>query len=469
MRIPGIEIEQSDDEGVKPSKLNAIVFGLILSIPVVFTVLYGGVDTWAIGLHMLFALLILGLWSLDSIKKGAMEISAEPMQMPLLGLAIIGLMQIIPFASNSTLSSLSVDSATALSVNPFATRYAVVQLFIYVIFFAAALSHIDSYKRLRIATAVFLTFTSMMAFIGILQFLTKPDAIYGLRPTPQSEPFASYVNKHHFAGLMEMTFGVALSLVIGGGAIKEKRLLVLLALSLSGIAVVLTGSRGGLLSILVVSGMVVAIHLLFRKQGNESDAEQGESGGVLLKRLAIIGGSLSLVAVIVGSTLLLGGGDSLLRGAGFTGQDDVSSGRLHFWAVTWEVFIHNPFFGVGLDALGNAYTEFDTWSGQLRLEQAHNEYLQLMAEAGIGGLLLAVGFIWTLFRKAARNIVASEDLFARSVALGALAGCTGVLVHSFFDFPLRIPSNAYFFLICCVLAVVAVKGPRRHRSRARRG
>ena len=62
MRVPGIEIEQSDDEGVKPSKLNAIVFGLILSIPVVFIVLYGGVDTWAIGLHMLFALLILGLW-----------------------------------------------------------------------------------------------------------------------------------------------------------------------------------------------------------------------------------------------------------------------------------------------------------------------------------------------------------------------------------------------------------------------
>lgn len=42
----------------------------------------------------------------------------------------------------------------------------------------------------------------------------------------------------------------------------------------------------------------------------------------------------------------------------------------------------------------------------------------------------------------------------RGLAVGAFAGCVGILVHSFVDFPLRTPSNAFFFLLLVVLATL---------------
>jgi hypothetical protein len=51
----------------------------------------------------------------------------------------------------------------------------------------------------------------------------------------------------------------------------------------------------------------------------------------------------------------------------------------------------------------------------------------------------------------------SHDRFRRGVALGALAGCAGVLVHSFFDFTLHTTANALMFLL---LAALATAGPR---------
>jgi O-antigen ligase len=61
----------------------------------------------------------------------------------------------------------------------------------------------------------------------------------------------------------------------------------------------------------------------------------------------------------------------------------VTSGRSHFWGVAWQVFLANPIIGAGLDAFGVAYPKYDNWNGQFRVEQAHNDYLQILADAGI--------------------------------------------------------------------------------------
>jgi len=60
------------------------------------------------------------------------------------------------------------------------------------------------------------------------------------------------------------------------------------------------------------------------------------------------------------------------------------------------------------------------------------------------------------------------------VAVGALAGCFAVLVHSFFDFTLHTTSNALLFLVVAALATLngnvernADGGHRRRRRRRR--
>src|SRR5690606_17649608 len=118
-----------------------------------------------------------------------------------------------------------------------------------------------------------------------------------------------------------------------------------------------------------------------------------------------------------------------------------SSGRLHFWSIAFKIFLANPVIGSGFDAFGVAFTRYDTWNGMFRVEQAHNDYLQILAEGGVLGLTCVLAFVVLLFQNGLANIARATG-FRRDAAIGAMAGCFGVLLHSFFDFPLRTPSNA---------------------------
>ena len=126
--------------------------------------------------------------------------------------------------------------------------------------------------------------------------------------------------------------------------------------------------------------------------------------------------------------------------------------------------------GVGLGAFSLAYTRYDTRNGLFRLEQAHNDYLQVLTDAGIVGLLLGLFFVGALFRMALQRRE-SVDVFRSGVATGALAGCFAVLVHSFFDFTLHTTSNALLFLVLAALATIngrvelPASGHRRRRRR----
>ncbi|HXG84682.1 MAG TPA: hypothetical protein VNI84_11705, partial [Pyrinomonadaceae bacterium] len=121
--------------------------------------------------------------------------------------------------------------------------------------------------------------------------------------------------------------------------------------------------------------------------------------------------------------------------------------------------------GTGLDSFGVSFTRYDTWNGNMRVEQAHNDYLQILADAGILGFICVLSFIVLLFWQSLRIVGKSSDNFRRNVAVGALAGCFGIIVHSFFDFPLRTPANGYFFLLFAVLATATVNYPKLYRKR----
>jgi O-antigen ligase len=175
------------------------------------------------------------------------------------------------------------------------------------------------------------------------------------------------------------------------------------------------------------------------------------------QKIAAGAGAVALIFLIFGIVLFLGADTSLMRSIGMGGGDDVSNGRSHFWPIAIRIFLDHPLVGAGLDAFGSAFTKYDTWPGFYRVEQAHNDYLQTLADAGIVGFACVTAFIYFLFRKGLTTVTLSVDPFRRSAAVGALAGCFGILIHSFFDFPLRTPSNAFFFLMLTAIAVVHIK------------
>jgi O-antigen ligase len=161
-----------------------------------------------------------------------------------------------------------------------------------------------------------------------------------------------------------------------------------------------------------------------------------------------------LILLVLGSVLFLGGEASLLRSIGLQeSQADLTSGRSHFWGIAWQIFLAHPILGAGFDSFGVAFTRHDTWNGLYRVEQAHNDYLQILADAGILGFGCVAAFVVLLIRKGIAAISRRGSDINRSISIGALAGCFGIVIHSFFDFPLRTPANAFFFLLLVVLAV----------------
>jgi O-antigen ligase len=78
--------------------------------------------------------------------------------------------------------------------------------------------------------------------------------------------------------------------------------------------------------------------------------------------------------------------------------------------------------------------------------QSHNDYLQILADAGILGAIIALLFIFLVARDTLRASRHHNPAMA-ATALGAASGLFALMVHSLFDFNLQIPSNALLFLV----------------------
>lgn len=455
--------EHTNNRQHQHSRIGKAIVAMLCAIPVVTTLAYGGVDALALG--ALFALLsiVLVLWLIDSARSGEFRFSPDLLQLPIVGLILITCVQLLPLAANDEASKLlSVPVARALSADPYATRFFLILLIVYFVFFAAALVYIpggERPKRIAIGTVVF---GALLAFFGILQRLSMPEAIYGLRATPQAIPFGPFVNQHHFAALMQMTSGVALGFLFGSGITRDRKIFVALAAGIMGMAIIFTGSRGGMVGYLSVVAFAAVASFVRSDRKRREDRDERERRN---RNLLVITAAGGLVVLVLGSVLFLGGQESLLRGIGLQQtQSDVTSGRIHFWSVAWQIFLENPIIGSGMNSFGVAFTRFDTWNGFYRVEQAHNDYLQMLADGGILGFACVAVFALLFLKKGISAIGDQKDKLNRSVVTGALAGCLGVMVHSFFDFPLRTPANAFFFLLLVVL--VAGNGVAKKKRRS---
>jgi len=429
---------------------------LVICLSIVLSALaYGTVHYWALALFNLGALTVLVLWVIDAWQLGNLRISRNYLQLPLVGALGVGLVQLLPFAST-------------LSRDPYSTRLVLVQLATLLIYFAATLVFVDTPHRLRLLVRTIMIFGFFLAIFGLTQSFTSPTKVYWVRELEQSTAFGPFINRHHFAGYMELTIALPLGLVFAGAVDREKMLLYLFVAGLMGIALVMTSSRGGIISLVAEIVFLVIVPALWHSR---KEKQREEKRGAKTSRLKPIGIRVGLTAVMLLSLFLgvlsLGGEFSIYRFIDTVNTDDPTTGRAHFWSVTLDIIRANPYLGTGLGAFGVVYTKYDTRNGLFRLEQAHNDYLQVLSDAGVVGGALALIFVALLFYKALQR-ARSGDNFRRGVAFAGLGGCFAVLVHSFFDFTLHTTANALLFLVLAALATMnghVEDAPRRRRRR----
>ncbi len=431
-----------------------VLVALLVALPMLATIGYGATDMWAFMPLALLTALIIVLWTAVGLKQGSILLSSSPLQLPLVALILLGLIQLLPLGGTVESGLLAMPAVSTLSLDPYSTRFFTIRLVLLLVFFSASLTFLGGKTALKRTAVAVVIFGALMAFAGILQRLASPDAIYGMRLTPQAIPFGPFVNQHHFAAFMEMTGGVTLGLLLGDVVERNKKGLLLIALILMFIAVSMTGSRGGMISTLGVAAFGLFAHFYLGRR--KEPATDGRSFGL---RAAAVAAVVLMVAAV--SVLLLSGADPLARGLGIqSGQADVTSGRTHFWWVALKIFSDNPIIGAGFDAFGVAFSRYDTWNGLFRVEQAHNDYLQTLADGGLLAFACVLAFIFLFLKRALAVIKTSTSPSRRSIAVGAMAGCIGILIHSFLDFPLRTPSNAFFFLLLVTMATVPLGDER---------
>jgi hypothetical protein len=104
-----------------------------------------------------------------------------------------------------------------------------------------------------------------------------------------------------------------------------------------------------------------------------------------------------------------------------------------------------PFLGWGLGAYADAFPEFKRGHGEVRTTHAESDVLEFLAEAGLLGLLWAAGFGVAAWRGLHNRLNVSRDAERNGLAMGAAAAAGALLVHSLFDFNLRLPANALVF------------------------
>jgi O-antigen ligase len=381
-----------------------------------------------------------------------------PLALPLAALAIFSLLQTLPFGNqNTNPAGIPFAPWNTISADPYQTRFFVLKLLALTIAGVLLFRYASSERRLRTMINVVIGVAVASALFGILRQTTQHTTGFGLPLLVPDAGYGQFINYNHFAYLMEMALGLILGLVLGGGVKREQALIYFAALLPIWTGLVLCGSRGGLIAML--AQVIIAV-LLFSGVGRKGNSTESHSKVIKITqslpvRVVLI---LVLIAGVVFGTVWLGGDRLALKIEGLHAEfnPDTADLRLgvsrnEIWKASWRMFVTHPILGVGMGGYWAAIPTFHDASGTMTPQEAHNDYLELLASGGLVGLALGVWFAVVVFNRTRENL-RSPNRFRRAACLGAAIGIAGVAVHSLVDFGLHTIVNALVFTTLIVIA-----------------
>jgi O-antigen ligase len=255
---------------------------------------------------------------------------------------------------------------------------------------------------------------------------------------------------------MEMGFGLTLGMIVGGGVRRERALIYFASLLPIWTALVLSNSRGGLLAMLA---QVIAAVLLFPLAVPATKSNSGRLKALRVVRLLPVRLFLLMLLLlgVIGGTLWMGGDRLVSRFEPGRGElDPAGVSRKEIWKATWEMSKAHPIAGVGMGGYWVAIPGYHNASGTLVPQEAHNDYLELLASGGLIGAAIGIWFCAVLFKRTWTSF-RSSSRFRRAASFGATLGIVGVGVHSLVDFGLHMIVNALIFITLTVIATTDLK------------
>src|ERR1041385_168360 len=343
--------------------------------------------------------------------------------------------------TRAILAYMTAAIVSAVFLNPLTldAQRELMRLASYVCFYYVITDWCQTEGNTRILLKVLMASTIAVAIFGLWQALSGGytalyDVLYPVQDEIAQIPawegrITSFLEHYNgLAGYLNLVLPFCLAFA-SGGTDPILRVLSRWCLALSGIALLLTQSRGGLLAFVAI--------LLVRAYLSASDRK------TRIRRVAFL-----LVICLLAAAV-----------AGFFFQrlgeiDDFTTvSRLAIWGGAFTVFAQSALLGIGFGNLrglmGGLLNLPDGWTGD-----AHNLYLELLAETGLTGFFVFSVLIILALRFPLKQIRQPQNDFSGTTALAVFAAICGVLVHGTVDYLFHTTPQvtALFFLVLGVLA-----------------
>jgi len=407
------------------------VFGLLMFGPLAF----GGVEPWSIFVLEAGSVILFLVWVAKQYIDGEIRIRPNALYPPMGAFGILMLLQVVfrtTAYKHDSINGILLFSAYAM------------------LCFLAGHTLLRNAQARKLAV-ILSVYGCAVACFSLLQGVAPNGKLYWLRePRLGGWIYGPYVNHNHYAGLMEMLVPIPLVLSLTRMAHRKERLIAAAAAAVMAGTIFLSGSRGGMLALLVEL-MVLAIILVRQQKG---------------PRLAVATGAF--LTIMIALSVWLGGAELAKRifSISTEARSEISGGvRWNIDRDAFKMFLQRPVTGWGLGTFPVVYPQFRSFYTNFFVNQAHDDYIQLLVETGLLGFAIMVWFVIALYRQAWRKIGNWTSDVSGAVALACLLGVTGILIHSAVDFNLQIPANAaLFYVLCTIAAADPFAQPMRKRK-----
>ena len=291
--------------------------------------------------------------------------------------------------------------------------------------------------------------------LTVLCILGGIEAVYGLSQVGRRIS-GTFVNQNHFAGYLELLIPLIFGMLLahlespaapGRTAIERwfndktlKTLLIGVLITALSLAVFLSGSRGGIISVAV--GMAFFCVLAYTRR-------------LLRKWVRVILVCAALVFVLA----LFASPESILQRVGALAkpENDINlQYRWNVWKNSLGIVRDFPIVGSGLGTFSHLFARYQKFPSDLQFTHAENDYIQLLTETGFVG----IGIVFWAASAYGINTMAAwrrqRSRWSTAMGLGGLSALVSMAVHSSFDFNLHIPSNAALFTLIAALTYLIV-------------
>jgi len=283
-------------------------------------------------------------------------------------------------------------------------------------------------------------YTFLMALFAILQFLSNREMIYWAIRSP-GWTFGPYVNHNHYAGLMEMLIPLSVACALPELYRHAVAPAVGAMIFISVVSLLLSGSRGGVLSFLVELLLSAVLVLRFGSPRAQRVVGLTVSAGLLTAAFLFFWIAPEQITERMIRTLRRSNSAEL--------QWDR---RLELDRDCLRILHDHPVMGVGLGAFETAFPPYQSFASDFRWDHAHDDYAELLAKTGCLGGAIALVTLAMFFRLSFSNLPARLRSVSGRIQVAAALGCCGILVHSAVDFNLHIPANAAWFAVSAAIA-----------------